>query len=206
MKAEREKRLEIEKSRAWLWFNAAPAVGNCITVPDLEKAKFEAQCAPRQSADGALGLFDVKLSQLQSQRESLAARIAVIRNDFERMRDRAARQSTVVPPEVQALGDILAKLDQVDRRAALLRRFAVEVRRPEAVDLGSLSQVMIEQAPAGLPLRLEADEGAPLVGQTSTGGDVVIVLGEAPGNSDGIALVHADLGMVFANKTAFYSR
>lgn len=206
LEEERRQRLEIERSRAWLWFNAPPSVGNCLTVPDLEKAKFNYQCAPQQNSDGALGLFDTKLSQLQSQRDALATRIAVIRSDFARISARAARQSTMVPPEVQALQEILVKLDQVDRRAALLRRFSLEILRSETGELTSDADILIETAPAGLTLRVEPGEGAPEAGRVSATGDPVIVLGEAPEDSGALTLVHTDFGVVFANKSAFYAR
>lgn len=204
--AQRRERLELEKSRAWLWFNAPPSIGNCNSVPDLEKAKFEFQCAPRQVSDGAVGLFEVKFSQLQSQRDALAARVAILRSDFERLNARASRQSTTLPPEILALGELLAKLDAVDRQAALLQRFSIEFQRSQAFDLTTLPRIAIEPAPPGLNLHLAAGTGSPIAGQTPATGDMVLVLGDAPGDPASLILVHTDIGVVYANKSEFYAR
>lgn len=202
----RRERFEIEKSRAWLWFSAPPAVGNCNTLPDLEKAKFDYQCAPRASSDGAVGLFEVKLSQLQSQRDALAARMAIVRSDFERLSAKASRQLAVTPPEVQALGEVLAKLDQAERRSALLRRFSIEAQRLQGIDLAAMERISIVTAPAALALRRGPDTEAPLVGQTRGGGDVVVVVGEAQDDAASLILVHPDFGVVYASKSEFYAR
>lgn len=203
---ERRQRLEMERSRAWLWFNAPPAIGDCNTVPALEKAKFEFQCAPRQVSDGATGLFEVKLTQLQNQRDALAARIAIIQSDLADLSARASRQPTGLSPDVLAMAEILAKLDQADRRAALLQRFSVEAQRIQLVDLTVLPRIAIEAAPPGVDLHLEAGMDAPIAGKTPQTGDVVVVLGDAPSDPTSLILVHTDLGVVFANKSEFYAR
>lgn len=202
----RKERLEIEKSRAWLWFSAPPSIGNCNTVPELEKAKFDYQCAPRAVSDGAVGLFEVKLSQLQSQRDALASRVAIVRGDFERLTARASRVSLAEPQEAQTLREILGKLDLVDRRAALLQRFSLEAQRLQELDLAAMDRIIVAPAPPALDLRRTAEPDAPVIGQTRVDGDVVVVIGEAPGDATTLTLVHDDFGVVFANKSEFYAR
>ncbi|MFK7878338.1 hypothetical protein [Roseobacter sp.] len=204
-----EERLEIERARAWVWFVAPPTAESCDIIPALEKAKFSYQCAPRSEGTDALGLFEWELARLQGQRDGLAARLEIVRNDFERLKTRQATSGVLSPRDLESMNElrqILDTLDQVARRESLTRRFALELEGNRGLDLGSVTQIVVEEAPAGLLLKTGSDSGFTEVGSISDTGENVIVIETEDTDAQTVMLVHAEFGLVYVDKSEFYAR
>ncbi|MEM0921543.1 MAG: hypothetical protein AAGI13_00755 [Pseudomonadota bacterium] len=209
--AQRLARLEIEKERAWLWFTGTgpPTVENCADVPELEKAKFAYQCAPRQNNADVVALFEGELARIRDQRDRLSARVEIVRKDYERLTAREAslgRSSPDMSAQIAGLEGLLDKLDAVTLRGDVMRRFVMELERNRDLDLGQVARIAFDEAPPALPLSSGPEPTSDPVGQTNGGGDIVIVIDTLEATQDTIMLVHEGFGLVYANKTDFYAR
>lgn len=205
--AARTERLEIEKARAWLWFAEPPIAENCNTIPELERAKFAYQCQPRAGGTDALGLLELNLVRLQNKREALAARVAVLRSDYERLRAREEVVGRLSPQEreqVAQLNTVLASLDRALSKQDAMSRFAFELQRNQ-VNLDTVSGVNLVVAPGGLLIRSSPERTAPELG-VATNGDVVVLISMAGINDGTLMLVHPDYGLGYADRTEFYAQ
>ncbi len=205
----RRERLEIEKSRAWVWFVAPPTAGNCADIPELEKEKFAYQCAPKRDNNDLVGLFEWDLARLKDQRDALAARVEIVRKDYDRLRSRQdtfGRSSPEIAAQLEGLREVLDRLDAVALRGDVMRRFVMELERNRAFDLGQVARIALDEAPAALSLTADPDPTSEPVGQTNGSGDIVIVIETVEPDPETIMLVHAGYGLVYADKSDFYAR
>lgn len=201
-------RLEIERGRAWTWFDGPPLAGNCEVVPELERAKFVHQCRPNNSGTDALGLFELNLERLKTKRDSLADRIEIVRKDFERLQARQAALGRLSPDDQARIDDFQAVLNALDRallKEQAIARFVFEIQRNSTLDLSGASTITIEDVPGEIILRQGPATDTAGLGAIVPG-DVVVVVNMDTSAGDQIAVVHRDLGLGYVARSEFYGR